>query len=96
MYKSEQSPVIIGRFVLVYHASQCRSHAYEAIDFSVEEIAKRKGASMAQVALAWLLAKEGVTAPIIGPSSVEKLEDLLGTLLVIFSGKMRLPIERVF
>ncbi|KAI0657094.1 Aldo/keto reductase [Cubamyces menziesii] len=59
MYKSEQSPVIIGR---------------------VEEIAKRKGASMAQVALAWLLAKEGVTAPIIGPSSVEKLEDLLGSL----------------
>ncbi|KAH9890407.1 Aldo/keto reductase [Cubamyces lactineus] len=46
----------------------------------VEEIAKRKGVSMAQIALAWLLAKEGVTAPIIGPSSVEKLEDLLGSL----------------
>ncbi|KAI0328028.1 Aldo/keto reductase [Cubamyces sp. BRFM 1775] len=48
----------------------------------VEEIAKRKGVSMAQVSLAWLLAKEGVTAPIIGPSSVEKLEDLLGSLNV--------------
>ena len=33
---------------------------------------------MAQVSLAWLLHKEGVTAPIVGPTSVEKLQDLIG------------------
>jgi aryl-alcohol dehydrogenase-like predicted oxidoreductase len=32
---------------------------------------------MAQVALAWLLAQPGVTAPIIGPRTLEQLEDLL-------------------
>ncbi|KAI0781535.1 Aldo/keto reductase [Trametes elegans] len=53
----------------------------------VEELAKKKGVSMAQVSLAWLLAKEGVTAPIIGPSSVEKLEDLLGSLDVELTGE---------
>jgi aryl-alcohol dehydrogenase-like predicted oxidoreductase len=29
------------------------------------------------VALAWLLAQSGVTAPIIGPRTLEQLEDLL-------------------
>ena len=44
----------------------------------VEELATKKGVTMAQLSLAWLLHKEGVTAPIVGPSSVEKLKDLLG------------------
>ncbi|KAI8974176.1 Aldo/keto reductase [Trametes punicea] len=46
----------------------------------VQEISKRRGVSMARISLAWLLSKEGVTAPIVGPSSLEKLEDLLGSL----------------
>lgn len=33
---------------------------------------------MAQVALAWLVAKPGVTAPIVGTSSIAKLQDLIG------------------
>ncbi|KAI0365127.1 Aldo/keto reductase [Pilatotrama ljubarskyi] len=56
------------------------SEASPKIISRVEEIAKRKGVSMAQISTAWLLAKEGVTAPVIGPSSIEKLEDLLGSL----------------
>lgn len=55
------------------------AHADDVIANSLEEIAKRRGASMAQVSLAWLMSREGVTAPIIGPNSVAKLEDLLGT-----------------
>ncbi|TFK50410.1 aryl-alcohol dehydrogenase [Heliocybe sulcata] len=43
----------------------------------VEEIANKRGVSMAKVALAWTLHKPGVTAPIIGPSSVEQLQDLI-------------------
>src|ERR671931_176963 len=35
------------------------------------------GATVPQVALAWLLAQPGVTAPIIGPRTFEQLEDLL-------------------
>ena len=33
---------------------------------------------MPQVALAWLLGVEGVTAPIVGPRTFEQLEGLLG------------------
>ena len=40
------------------------------------EVAKAKGARPAQVALAWLLGKEGVASPIIGPTKVEQLDEL--------------------
>src|SRR5919197_2872276 len=40
-------------------------------------IAGELGATVPQVALAWLLAQPGVTAPIIGPRTFEQLEDLL-------------------
>ncbi|CCM05335.1 uncharacterized protein FIBRA_07549 [Fibroporia radiculosa] len=48
----------------------------------VEEIAKKKGASMAQIAIAWSLSKEGVTAPIVGTTSMKNLEDILGAVHV--------------
>lgn len=43
----------------------------------VEEVAKKKGISMAQVAIAWSLSKDGVTAPIVGTTSLKNLEDIL-------------------
>ncbi|KAJ7597754.1 NADP-dependent oxidoreductase domain-containing protein [Mycena floridula] len=48
----------------------------------VEEIAKKKGCTMAQLALAWVISKPGVSAPIVGTSSVENLYDLLGALKI--------------
>ncbi len=41
-------------------------------------IAEQRGATIAQVALAWLLGTDGVTAPIVGPRTFEQLEDVLG------------------
>ncbi|KAF9035166.1 NADP-dependent oxidoreductase domain-containing protein [Panaeolus papilionaceus] len=52
----------------------------EAIVNAVEKIAKSKNVSMAQVALAWAMSKEGVTAPIVGTTSLENLSDLLGAV----------------
>lgn len=46
----------------------------------VEELANKHGASMAQVALAWVMAKDVVAAPIVGTTSLDKLQDLLGAL----------------
>ncbi len=43
-----------------------------------EEVAGELGATIPQVAIAWLLHQPGVTAPIIGPRTVEHLDDLLG------------------
>ncbi|KAI0737375.1 Aldo/keto reductase [Daedaleopsis nitida] len=46
----------------------------------VEELAKKKGVSMAQIATAWIMAKPGVSAPIIGTTNLSNLEDILGSL----------------
>ena len=51
------------------------------IDFDVveraDEVAAARGVPTAQVALAWLLHKPGVTAPIVGATRVDHLEDAL-------------------
>ncbi|KAG8721365.1 hypothetical protein FRC11_002929, partial [Ceratobasidium sp. 423] len=46
----------------------------------VEKIAKARGISMAQVAIAWSLSKDVVSAPIIGTTKLSNLHDLLGVL----------------
>lgn len=48
----------------------------------VEEIARARGISMAQVALAWMLSKPAVTSPIIGATKMKHLEDAVGALSV--------------
>jgi 1-deoxyxylulose-5-phosphate synthase len=48
----------------------------------VKEIAGRHGAPRAHIALAWLLQKESVTAPIIGATKVSHLDDAVGALSV--------------
>ncbi|KAF7794643.1 hypothetical protein EIP86_005780, partial [Pleurotus ostreatoroseus] len=44
----------------------------------IEEIAKKRNISMAQVSIAWVLAKDGVTAPIVGTTNLDNLKDILG------------------
>jgi len=51
----------------------------------VAEIAKKRGVSRAQIALAWLLQKEPVTAPIIGATKISHLEDAVGALSIKLS-----------
>jgi aryl-alcohol dehydrogenase-like predicted oxidoreductase len=46
-----------------------------------ETIAKARGVSMAQVALAWILSKDQVSAPIVGTTSVDNLKELIGESL---------------
>jgi aryl-alcohol dehydrogenase (NADP+) len=52
---------------------------YRASDFAVMErvkaVAARRGASPAQVALAWLLSKPVMAAPIVGATRLEHLDD---------------------
>ena len=46
----------------------------------VGEIASRRGVPRAQVALAWMLAKPGVTAPIVGATKMNHLEDAVAAV----------------
>lgn len=49
-----------------------------AVLAAMDEIAAETGASLAQIALAWLAAQDGVTAPIASATSVEQLDELIG------------------
>ena len=57
---------------------------YRDSDFTVvervTEIAKKRGVSNAQVALAWMLTKPEVSAPIVGASKMHHLDDALNAL----------------
>ena len=59
---------------------------YDPSDFDVvarvSEIAGRRGIGNSQVALAWLLAQPGITAPIVGASKMRHLEDAVAALQV--------------
>ncbi len=52
------------------------ARGFDAVE-AIDEIAKNKGATVAQVALAWLLAQPGVTSIIIGANKMTQLEDNL-------------------
>jgi len=51
-----------------------------AVLAAMDEVAEETGATHAQIALAWLAAQPGVTAPIASATSAEQVEDLLGAM----------------
>lgn len=52
----------------------------QAITERVAEVAAARGVTMAQVALAWMLGKDVVTAPIVGATRQEHLDDAVAAL----------------
>ncbi|MDS0281693.1 aldo/keto reductase [Haloarcula onubensis] len=68
-----------------------REHPYfdgggREVNERVEELAGEYDATMAQIALAWLLDKEWVDAPIVGTTSVQHLEDAVEALDIDLAG----------
>jgi aryl-alcohol dehydrogenase (NADP+) len=53
----------------------------------VLELAERRGLLPAQVALAWLLSKPTVTAPIVGATKRQHLEDAISAVDVTLSAE---------
>ena len=51
-----------------------------AVAETVSEVAKQKGCTAAQVALAWVLQAPGVTAPIVGATRADQLTELIATV----------------
>ncbi len=62
--------------------------ADNAVISNVEAIAKEIGCPMVQVALAWIRQKEGVAAPIIGYTSSDQFDQILGGLELVMDQKM--------
>ncbi|MFO1017742.1 MAG: aldo/keto reductase [Hyphomonadaceae bacterium] len=59
--------------------------ADRAVIERVGEVAAERGISRGQVALAWHFAKPGVTAPIVGATKIEQLEEAIATVDVVLS-----------
>jgi len=64
-----------GRFV---------EEIYDVIE-PLGKLAAEKGVPLSQLALAWVVQQPGVTSPIIGPRTLEQLEDALKALDVTFT-----------
>jgi len=63
-----------------------RENDYKTLD-RVLELAKRRGVTPAQVSMAWMLHKPGITAPIIGASKMSHLEEAVQSLEIELSSE---------
>ncbi len=71
-----------------------KEKAYDIIDV-MKEIANAHGASVPQVALAWLLHKPGVTSVIIGAKKMNQLEDNLTSVDLAFTDEEMNRLEEI-
>lgn len=62
----------------------------------VEQISKERGVPMAQVALAWVLGKKGVSAPITGASKPAQLDDSIAALDLVLSEEEISRLEELY
>ncbi len=73
---------------------------YRDADFQiverVEEVAKQRGVSPAQIALAWILHKPGITSPIIGASKMYQLEEALAALEISLTPEEMTILEELY
>src|SRR5262249_30355221 len=69
------------------HADRLYAQADWEIGDVVEKTAEQRGISRAQVSLAWVLSKPDVTAPIIGATRIEHLDEAFAALEVKLSAE---------
>jgi aryl-alcohol dehydrogenase (NADP+) len=67
-----------------------------AIADRVGELARRRGVSRMQIALAWVLSRPGVTAPIVGASKLPHLDDAVAALAVKLSAEECTFLEELY
>jgi aryl-alcohol dehydrogenase-like predicted oxidoreductase len=71
-----------------------REEAFTVVE-TLEELAAGKGCATSQLALAWCLRQPAITSPIIGPRTMEQLEDNLGALEVEVTAEDRKRLDEV-
>ena len=77
-----------------------QSMYYQDSDFAVADrtraLAEARGVTPAQIALAWLLHKPGITAPIIGASKMFQLEDAVAAVQILISAEEITALEEFY
>ncbi len=62
---------------------------------ALESLANARGVALSQFALAWLMARPGVTSPIIGPRTMEQLDDNLDAADVALTEEDRRAVDAI-
>ncbi len=97
-YRRDEQPPEDSRYAGVARNPMQQRRWVEAIFDVVEAldpIAKDKGCTLAQLAVAWVAQQPGVTSAIIGPRTMEQLEDNLGASGVILTDDDRRRIDEI-
>ena len=68
--------------------------AFQVLD-QIQEIAAAKGCTSSQLALAWCMRQPGITSPIVGPRTLEHLQDNLGAVAVEITAEDRSRLDAV-
>lgn len=92
-YKRDQMPTGASRLgenpkrgMEAYEARNAQTRTWDVIG-AVEDIAKARGVSMAQVALAWTAAQPAVTSVILGVRTEQQLSDNLGAADLVLTAE---------
>lgn len=72
--------------------ARMNSDLFDVVE-GLQPLAQAKGCTLAQLALAWCMQQPGVTSPIIGPRTMEQVEDNLGALTVTITAEDRAAID---
>jgi len=75
-------------------ARRWTEEALRVVDM-LQSMATTKGCPLSQLALAWVLGRPGVTSPIIGPRTLEQLEDNLKALDIAFTPEELKKIDEI-
>jgi len=83
-----------GRLDVISFIPFDQDRAYNILDV-LHEMAAQKGATVAQLALAWLLHQDVVTSVIVGANKMSQLEDNLGAIDVVFTAEELKQLDEV-
>lgn len=77
------------------HSMYYQESDYQVAD-RVTELAKTRGVTPSQIALAWILNQPGITAPIIGATKMNHLEEAVAAVDVKLSDEERKKLEELY
>lgn len=90
-----QAETVRGRTDEFGHSLYYRDSDFTVVD-RISEIAQARGVKNAQVALAWIMTKPAVSAPIVGASKPYQLEDALASLDLKLTGEEIAKLEEPY
>ncbi len=94
-YRRGEKPSEGTRYADGWRPDEHLTDASFAVLDVVEAIAGEKGCTASQLSLAWCAGQPGVTSPIVGPRTMEQLEDNLGAAELVVTEEDRKRLDEV-